>query len=234
MSIILYKIKGEMNMNVSEALLKRKSVRAFLDKSVEKEKIEYILNHAKYAPSGVNTQPWQVSVVKGDTKRSIDTKMINAFINNEKDNMDYQYYPLDWYEPYKSRRKQTGLLMYKTLEITRDDKEKQLDQWAKNFDAFKAPVVLYFFIDKELEKGSYLDYGMFLQSVALVAVELGLATCIQAALAQYPDIVKDQLDIPKDKILLCGIALGYEDKEDIVNSYRTPRVELEEFTKFYE
>ncbi len=221
-------------MNVSDALLKRKSVRAFLDKNVEKGKIEYILNHAKHAPSGVNIQPWQVCVVSGDAKKTLDTKMVNAFFENYQDKMDYEYYPLSWYEPYKHRRKETGLLMYETLEITREDKQKQKDQWAKNYSAFGSPVVLYFFINKDLEKGSYLDYGMFLQSIALVAVEQGLCTCVQAALAQYPNIVKEELNIPKDKILLCGIALGYEDKEDAVNSYRTSRIELEEFVKFYE
>lgn len=221
-------------MNVSEALLNRKSTRAYLNKEVEKDKIEFILNHAKHAPSGVNTQPWQVCVVSGNTKKILDDKMVSAFLNEEKENMDYQYYPLSWYEPYKSRRKETGLLMYETLKITREEKEKQLNQWAKNFNAFGSPVILYFFIDKNLQKGSYLDYGMFLQSIALVSVELGLSTCIQAALAQYPDIVKKELNIPKDKILLCGIALGYENKEDIINSYRTSRIELEEFTKFYE
>ena len=221
-------------MNVSDALLKRKSVRAYLDKTVQKDKIEYILNHAKHAPSGVNIQPWQVCIVSGDSKKSLDNKLKNAFLNKKDENMDYQYYPLVWNDIYKNRRKQTGLQMYKTLDITKEDKDKQLKQWLKNYEAFGAPVVLYFFIDKELQKGSYLDYGMFLQSIALVAVEIGLSTCIEASLAQYPDIVKDELNIPNDKVLLCGIALGYEDKSDIVNSYRTPRVELEEFTKFYE
>lgn len=221
-------------MNVSDALKKRKSVRAYLAKDVEKEKIEHILNCAKHAPSGVNTQPWQVCVVRKDAKKRLDEKMINAFLSNEKENMDYQYYPLVWSEVYKNRRKETGLQMYKTLEITREDKDKQLKQWTKNYDAFGAPVVLYFFIDKDMEKGSYIDYGMFLQSIALVAVELGLSTCIQASLAQYPDLVKEELNIPKDKVLLCGIALGYEDKDDVVNSYRTSRVEINEFCEFYE
>lgn len=220
-------------MKVSEALLKRKSVRAFLDKSVEKEKIEFILEHSKYAPSGVNTQPWEVYVVSGESKKTLDKKMVDAFYENQDEVIDYQYYPLVWKEPYKSRRKETGLLMYKTLNITRDDKEKQLQQWAKNFEAFGSPTVLYFFMDKDMEKGSYLDYGMFLQSIALTACELGLSTCIQAALAQYSNIVKEHLDVEKEKVLLCGIALGYEDKEDAVNSYRTPRINLDEFVKFH-
>jgi len=224
----------ELKMDVLEALNNRKSVRAYQKKEVEKEKIELILNSAKTAPSGVNTQPWNVYVVKGDKKIQIETKILEAFKNENTENMDYQYYPLKWEDPYKTRRKETGLLMYKTLGITREDKKRQKEQWMANYRAFDAPVVLYFTMDNFLEKGSYLDYGMFLQSVMLSATALGLGTCIQAALAQYPEIVKKELNIPKEKVLLCGIALGYEDEKALINSYRTPRVELNEFVTFVE
>jgi len=221
-------------MKVSEALLERKSVRAYLKKAVEQEKINSILEHAKYAPSGVNMQPWQVCVVTGDTKIAIEIKLLNAFDNAHEEPMDYQYYPLIWNEPYKTRRRNTGLLMYKNLQIRREDKERQHKQWAQNYTAFDAPVVMYFFIDESLEKGSYIDYGMFLQSLVLMATELGLSTCIQAALAQYPSIVKESLNISDNKHLICGIALGYEDKDAVINSYRTSRVELNEFVEFFE
>jgi len=221
-------------MNILETIKQRKSVRAFLKKDVELEKIKTILDTAKHAPSGVNMQPWQVAVVKGNTKKTIETQMMEAFKNNEPERMGYNYYPTKWEEPYKTRRKETGLLMYSTLNITREDKEKQFNQWLQNYTAFDAPVVLYFFIDSHLEIGSYLDYGMFLQSIMLTAVELGLGTCTQAALAQYPDIVKKELNIEDNKILLCGIALGYEDKEAIINSYRTPRIALDDFVTFHQ
>ncbi|MCJ7765392.1 MAG: nitroreductase family protein, partial [Thiovulaceae bacterium] len=100
-------------MNIFETLLKRKSVRAFIDREVEKDKIKTILESAKHAPSGVNTQPWMVCVVGGSKKRTIETKVIQAFENGEKARMDYHYYPLQWNEPYRSRRKETGLLMYR-------------------------------------------------------------------------------------------------------------------------
>ena len=220
-------------MKVSDALLQRKSVRAFLKKDVEREKIEYILEHAKHAPSGVNMQPWNVAVLSGEAKKNLESKMEKAFREGKKEEMDYTYYPLSWEDPYKSRRKETGLMMYKTLNISREDKRKQMDQWAANYRAFDAPVVMYFFKDKLLQAGSYLDYGMFLQSVMLTATEIGLATCPQAALAEFPSIVKSELNIADDKELLCGIALGYEDKDAVINSYRTPRIEIEEFAKFY-
>lgn len=221
-------------MNVIEAIQKRKSVRAFLDKKVEKEKIELILNSAKHAPSGVNMQPWMVSVVSGKKKKQIEAKVIEFFENGNIEKMDYQYYPPSWEEPYKSRRKETGLLMYKTLGIKKEDKKRQKEQWKANYRAFDAPVVLYFFIDKNLGQGSFLDYGMFLQSIMLAAAELGLGSCPQAALAEFPSIVKKELNINSEKTLLCGIALGYEDKNAPINSYRTDRIQLTDFATFYE
>ncbi len=221
-------------MKVSDALKARKSTRAFLPQDVEQEKIERVLNAARHAPSGTNTQPWQVAVVRGDKKKVLQEKMEQAFRNREKGKMDYQYYPLDWQEPYKGRRKACGLQMYKTLNITREDKERQLDQWAANYRAFDAPVMLLFFIDPIGEQGSFLDYGMFLQSVMLTAVEEGLATCPQAALGEYPEIVKAELGYLDDTVLVCGMALGYEDTAALVNSYRTPRIEVEEFTKYFD
>ncbi|MDH5425907.1 MAG: nitroreductase [Gammaproteobacteria bacterium] len=220
-------------MLVSEALEQRKSTRAFLNKEVEQEKIERILAAASHAPSGVNSQPWQVAVVTGETKKKLQEQMESTFRSGEKGTMDYQYYPLQWDEPYKGRRKACGLQMYATLEIAREDRERQTDQWAANYRAFDAPVMLLFFMDKTMETGSYLDYGMFLQSIMLTAIEEGLATCPQAALAEYPKIAKETLGYSDDTVILCGMALGYEDTEALVNSYRTPREEIAAFTRFF-
>ncbi|WP_345986860.1 nitroreductase [Sulfurimonas sp. HSL1-2] len=221
-------------MDTLDALLERRSVRAFRDKAVDKETVISILEHAKHAPSGVNMQPWSVCVVGGSRKKQIEEKIIRAFEAGEKARMDYSYYPQQWEEPYRSRRKETGLLMYRTLGIAKEDKAAQAEQWKANYRAFDAPVVLYFFIDAALEKGSWLDYGMFLQSVMLAATSLGLGSCPQAALAEYPDIVREALGIGGDKTLLCGMALGYEDKTAPINGYRTPRVPLDAFTAFYD
>lgn len=220
-------------MNVKEALIARKSTRAYLDREVAPSLIEQILDAARHAPSGTNTQPWQVAVVTGDTRIKLTQEMESAFREGVKGNMDYQYYPQEWKEPFKGRRRTCGLQMYKTLEITREDKQRQTDQWAANFRAFDAPVILFFFMDRVMETGSYLDYGMFLQSVMLAAQDLGLATCPQAALAEYPEIVKRMLDYPNDTILIAGMALGYEDTDALVNSYRTERESSESFTRLF-
>ena len=221
-------------MNVSVALSSRKSTRAFLPKSVEKATIDRILAAARHAPSGTNTQPWQVAVVTGEKKQQLCQEMETAFRNKVERKMDYPYYPEEWVDPYKSRRKACGLQMYSTLNITREDKQRQLDQWAANYRAFDAPVMLLFFMDGIMETGSFLDYGMFLQSVMLMAVEEGLATCPQAALGEFPAIVKSSLGYPQDSILLCGMSLGYEDTDALVNSYRTPREEVDTFTQYFD
>jgi nitroreductase len=221
-------------MTVKQMLAERKATRAFLDKPVDRKLVEEVLEAARHAPSGVNTQPWQVAVVTGKTKDELSAEMESTFRSGEKGKMDYQYYPLDWQGVYKDRRKACGLQMYSTLKIEREDRERQTDQWAANYRGFDAPVIMFFFMDGIMEAGSYLDYGMFLQSVMLAAQELGLATCPQAALAEYPQIVKRKLGYADDTVLLCGISMGYEDKDALVNSYRTPREEVSEFTNFFD
>ena len=220
-------------MNILEALQQRKSVRAFLNKDVEEDKINTILTAASHAPSGANIQPWQVSVVTGETKQKLQAQLEITYREGDKGKADYAYYPEKWIEPYRSRRIACGLQMYTTLKIEREDKQRQLDQWAANYRAFDAPVMLLFFMDGSMKTGSFIDYGMFLQSIMLVAVEQGLATCSQASLADYSKIIKATLDYPQDNILLCGMALGYENKDALVNSYRTPREKMSTFTRYY-
>ncbi len=220
-------------MDVKAAVKGRKSIRAFRNQSVEPEKIERILEHARYAPSGANTQPWHVAVISGETKLRLQEAFEKAFIEGKHGKMDYHYYPQVWPEKYKNRRKETGLILYKTLGIKKEDKAGQAKQWRANYRAFDAPVMLLFLIDRELEKGSYMDYGMFLQSIMLMALDEGLATCPQAALAEYPDIVREVLKLPDDKMVLVGMALGYENQEAKVNSYRTSRESVESFVSYY-
>ena len=219
-------------MDVKTALAKRKSTRAFLNKEVPITTVNAILEQAKTAPSGVNTQPWKVAVLSGQSKKDLEQKMESEFRAGNKGVMDYQYYPEQWEAEYKQRRKACGLLMYSTLQIKREDKQRQLDQWAANYRAFDAPIMLLFFIDKIMEKGSYVDYGMFLQSIMLSAVEHGLATCPQAALAEYPEIVKKELGY-EDQVLICGMALGYEDTTEDVNNYRTGREDLDKLVRYF-
>lgn len=221
-------------MNVTDALNNRHSCRAFLDKPVSQETIDALLNKAAQAPSGANTQPWQVAVVTGETKQNLQDQMKQQFEQGVRGKMDYTYYPGNWIEPFDQRRKACGAQLYDSLHIERTDRERRLEQWAANYRAFDAPVVLFFFLDGSLETGSFLDYGMYLQSFMLAAVEEGLATCPQAALAEYPDIVRETLGYASDTVLLCGMALGFEDTAAAVNAYRTPRDKADSFTRYFD
>lgn len=221
-------------MDVLHALRQRKSTRAFLSSPVPREKIFAILDAARFAPSGSNAQPWQVAVVAGETKGKLDRAMEEAFRREGPGEMDYHYYPLEWREPYKKRRVICGSQLYSALGIERQDKARRLEQWIANYRAFDAPVVLFFFIDRVMEKGSYLDFGMFLQSLMLAATAEGLATCAQAALGQYPRLIKATLGYNPEMVLLCGMAMGYEDPSAPINNYRTEREEVAAFTRFFE
>lgn len=222
----------EVVMKVSDALKNRRSIRSYLPKDVEREKLLRILNVARYSPSGMNTQSWQVAVVTGEKKRRIDQLMEESFRKGDRGGVEYQYYPEYWPFDCDRRRRDCGLQMYSVLGITREDKGKRADQWAANYRAFDAPVALYFFMDPVLERGAFIDFGMFMQSVMLAAVEEDLATCAQAALAEYPEIVKRELDYQQESVLVCGMALGYEDSKNPVNSYRTAREPVSEFARF--
>lgn len=220
-------------MNVADAIRLRKSTRAFLPQEVPHDTILRILATARHSPSGANTQPWQVAVVTGLQKKQLQERMEHAFQTEAHEQKDYHYYPDKWLAPYSGRRTSCGMQLYSALQIERQDRERRREQWVANYRAFDAPVMLLFFIDSCLATGSYIDYGMFLQSLMLAALEEGLATCPQAALAEYPNLVRQTLGYPDTALLLCGIALGYEDPEAPVNQYRTPREEVESFTRFF-
>ncbi|NOZ37238.1 MAG: nitroreductase [Gammaproteobacteria bacterium] len=221
-------------MDILQAISGRQSIRAYLNTTVDNKILRDILDVARWTPSGVNTQPWQVVVVQGESKQAIGDRIIAARENGQKENPDYAYYPEKWVEPWRSRRLQCGLSMYKALGISREDEEKRKQAWYRNYHFFGAPVGLLFFLDKKLTTGSLLDMGLFLQSIMLAAHHYGLATCPQAALAEYPDIIRDCLQLSADQHLLGGMALGYADMNHPINQYRLPRCEVEEFTRWYD
>ncbi|MDF1852473.1 MAG: nitroreductase [Verrucomicrobiales bacterium] len=220
-------------MEVLEAIRGRASVRAFLDQPVTRETIRGVLDAAKWSPSGGNTQPWQVAVVTGETKREIGDRMVAAYRAGEEGDADYQYYAKRFPEPYRGRRYTCGMALYSALGIERSDKPGRRAQWEKNYHGFDAPVELFIFVDDALEMGSWVDTGMFIQNVMLAARAFGLETCPQAALAEYPGIVREVLDLPDSMKLVCGIAMGYPEPEAAVNGYRTEREDVDGFTRWY-
>ena len=217
-------------MRVSEAIIGRQSIRAFLaDRPVSDEQIESLLDIASRAPSGSNIQPWQVYVVRGERKARITEACSNRFLSGDEGAYEYHYYPKDWREPYIGRRRQTGFGLYGLLGVDRHDTESVQNYRVQNYQFFGAPVGLFFTIDRDMEQGSWLDYGMFLQSFMLAAREAGLESCAQAAFCPYHDSVMPILEAPEEQMLVCGMSLGYADPDALVNTYRTGRLEPREF-----
>lgn len=220
-------------MDILEAIASRHSVRAFLDKPVSETIIRAVLEAARRAPSGANIQPWQVAVLQGSARVSLAEAILNERKTNPAPHADYQYYPTEWFEPYKARRVACGMALYNTLKIERDDQASRQAVWELNYYFFNAPVGLIFFLDNRLETGSFFDCGMFLQTIMLAARHYGLGTCPQASFIDYSAIIKDQLALPEHTTILCGMALGYPDEAAQINSYRTERETVDDFTKWY-
>jgi nitroreductase len=225
------------SLTPAEAITSRMSVRAFNQQVVSKESILQLLNISARAPSGTNTQPWKVYVLEGKALKDLCGQVCAAYDNiaaNPELAKEYQpayeYYPAKWFSPYIDRRRENGWGLYGLLGITKGDKDKMHAQHRKNFEAFGAPVCLFFTIDKELGRGSMLDYGMFLQNIMVAARGEGLDTCPQAAWNDYAKIILPAIGAQENEMLVCGMALGYADKDALVNTFHTPRVAAEDFT----
>ncbi|MEE8387923.1 MAG: nitroreductase [Acidiferrobacterales bacterium] len=220
-------------MNTISAIKSRHSVRQFLDRPVGRNLVEKILNAARYAPSGANLQPWKVAVVMGQTRNKLSRAILAAAMRR-KPHPEESYYPDEWFEPYKSRRFATGMALYRAVDIKREDKERRVTQWNRNYEFFEAPVGLLFYLDRRMGRGAWVDMGIFVQSVMLATTDLGLGSCAQASIADYPEVVNDILGTFDDLVLAFGLSLGYEDTEAAVNQYRVAREELDAFSRWYE
>ena len=219
--------------DVFAAASTRRSIRAYKPDTVPPDIVREIVALGRHAPSGSNIQPWSVHVLTGATLARVGTAIQQAFLSNEPGHKrDYDYYTDPIEEPYLARRRQCGWGLYGTLGIGRGDHAKSQAYRARNYDFFGAPVGLIFTIGRELERGSWLDYGMFLQTLMLAARARGLHTCAEAAIASYPDIVRRELDIAADRIVICGMAMGYADPDAVVNTFQPQRIALEEYAVF--
>ncbi len=216
-------------MSIQDAIAGRRSIRAYLEKPVPRAVLETVLRTAGRAPSGTNVQPWHVYVLQGAKKVEVSAELLRLHAAQAPAEREYNYYPEQWREPYLARRRACGFGLYKTVGIAKGDAERMRAQHALNWSFFGAPIALMFSVDSDMEKGSWLDCGMFIQSVMLAARNEGLATCPQAAFAYQAPTVKRIVGIPATQTLICGMALGYEDTSAVVNSFVTDREPLEKF-----
>ena len=220
---------------VDAAIASRRSIRAFLPTPVPQQTIEQILAVASRAPSGTNTQPWNVVVLAGAAKENLTRKLLAAYDDPEEamtHKEEYPYYPSVWRSPYIDRRRKIGWDLYSLLGIAKTDKSRMHDQHGRNYAFFDAPVGLVFTIDRVLEQGSWLDYGMFLQNIMIAARGRGLDTCPQAAFTPFHRIIMEHIDAPAEQMLVCGMALGWADPDAPENALVTSRAPVAAFARF--
>jgi nitroreductase len=224
------RVSAERN-NVTHAILSRRSTRAFLRRPVDREVVEALLETAARAPSGGNLQPWRVDVVTGAALQALKAEALAALAAGPA-GMELKVYPSPLHEPYRTRRHRSGEALYEAIGIPREDRPARLGQFARNFEAFGAPVLLLFSIDRAFDRPQWAHLGMFMQSLMLVAEERGLGTCAQEAWAAVHDVVARHIELPAERILYCGMALGHADPEAAINRLRTERDPVEAFATF--
>lgn len=231
---------AESTAAVDAAITSRRSVRAFLPTPVPRATIEAILAVASRAPSGVNTQPWKVTVLTGAAKEALSRRILAAHDANAAagslgvDVGEYDYYPTEWVPPYVERRRKIGWDLYGLLDIAKGDKARMHAQHGRNYRFFDAPVGLIFSIDRILRQGSWLDYGMFLQNVMVAARGRGLDTCPQAAFIGFHRIIAEHLALPAGEMVVCGMSLGHADDSAPENRLVTERAPVAAFARFLE
>ena len=220
-------------MDVIEAIKTRKSVRSFKKKKVPLKTIKKIIKLASLAPSGSNTQPWNVHVLVGKSLESFNMEMVNEFkINNKLLKLERLNYMKKYRTPYVERRRKVGWDLYNLLDIKKGDFKKTLEFHSLNYCFFGAPLGLIFSIEKDLGWMSWLDYGMFLQNISLLCRQFGLHSCSQAAWGLVYKKANSYLKLEDNYTVHCGMAIGYENKRSKVNSLKTSRENIEKFCKF--
>ena len=222
--------------NVYNIITSRSSKRAYLPKPVPKDILEKILKAAAQTPSGANMQPWiTYSVSNETTLNNIGSAIMKAMDDGVENDQFIQYYPLKWKNPYKKRRLETGIGLYKLMGVDRKDTQKRIQMWKDNFRWFGAKNVLFVFTDKaniEGAQGALIDCGAYMQSLMLLAKAEGLDTCPQGSTTEYGRIVARELGVPDNLALLYSVVIGYEDKDAKINTYQPERVGLDESVVF--
>jgi nitroreductase len=220
-------------VDVREAVLGRSSVRAFLDRPVERTLLEDLLEVASRAPSGGNLQPWRLFVLTGTPLEKLKACVADRIDAGEgPDVPEYAVYPPKLWSPYRERRYRNGEQLYAALEIPRENRDARLTQFARNFQFFGAPVGLFCYIDRKMGAPQWADLGMYLQSLMLLLHAEGLATCPQEAWSSYHRLVAEIVEPPAEMMLFCGMAIGYPDPEHKVNIWRSERAPVAEIADF--
>lgn len=220
-------------MNVSEAVSSRRSIRQFTCDPVDRAALMRVLEKARQAPSGGNVQPWNAHVLSGAPL----TRLFNALAaviphGRDAHTLEYAIYPAGLSGRYEQSRLGVGEAMYAALGVTRDDKKGRLAQFARNYNAFGAPVLMLVHTPRQMGPPQWADIGMWLQTLMLLLREEGLDSCAQEAWAVYQKQIRACIDIPGDHILFCGLSIGHRDPEAAVNRFPVARASLDQMITF--
>lgn len=216
-------------MNVTDAVMARKSIRDFLPDPIGDDVLRDLLIKASRAPSGGNVQPWKIWVINGDSMAAFRRHMAEQPSSKT---MEYDIYPANLWDPYRTYRYELGEQMYATIGIGRDDKPGRLRQFARNMDFFGAPAAIFCFIDRRMGPPQWSDLGMFLQTFMLLAEEAGYQTCPQEAWASAHEQVRSFTGAPEELMLFCGVAIGKANADHPINSLVSERASVDDFAVF--
>ncbi len=220
-------------MDVREAVASRYSCRAFLPTLVPEAIVRELVERAVRAPSGGNLQAWRICAIAGE-RVEVLKKLLGPRMGElpKGEGGEYQIFPTNLKEPYRSRRFGVGELLYRSIDVPREDRPARYRQYARNFQFFGAPVGLFFAIDRTMLPAQWADIGGLIQTVMVLARGYGLHTCPQEAWITWQRTMRDFLKLPEDLMLFCGMALGYEDSSAPINSWRSPREPLGSYASF--
>ncbi len=218
---------------VTEAVNTRSTARAYLDKPVPQDILDELFETARRTPSGGNLQPWNVHVLTGEALNGFRAEVIGKLMQGKTEGDTYPAYPSPLWEPMRTWRHKLGEDMYALLGIPRDDKPARMMQVGQNFNFFGAPVGILVTIDKRMDAPQFIDIGIYLQTVMLLAREQGLHTAPQGAWRAFPDTVKKHTSHPDAQQILVGMSMGYADPDKPVNDLRSDRAELSELVNFH-
>ena len=216
-------------MELWQAIEGRRSVRGFLDRAVDAALLRDLAVKASRAATGGNIQPWHIDIVHGASLAALKAIMAGKLARGETETPGYDVYPREMADGYKARTFAIGEAMYAHLGIPREDKAARRAWFARNFAFFGAPAAYFCTVDRRMGPPQWSDLGMYLQNLMLLAVDAGLATCPQECWAVYPKTVEEFLRTPAERMLFCGVAIGYEDPEAAANRLRSARAPAEEW-----
>lgn len=220
-------------MSIESILKERTSVRAFLDKPVPQETLKHIFDNAQLSPSNCNVQPWQTCVVSGKTKDKLKEKFIALLMSGATPNPDFNWLP-QYKGIHRDRQFGSANALYSSLGITREDKKARQMAMIRNWQFFDAPHAVFFTMDKYLDIMGAVDLGIYAQTLSLILAEHGLSNCMQGALGQFPDPVREILSLPEDRGILFGMSFGYADTSAAINKTQTDRESLDNAVKFFD